>query len=185
MELLIKKIVNTEDRRKDNSDKKELFIKERHPHSAAFYKDQWSFIQDVGVRENIAYQMQYLEFLTHLYNDYQIYLTIESLLCKDIMVAVGGIIEAALFDMIQSVKEKAGLKMEDRTDFTMLLGQAYHEYSLINEDLWHFFHNLRKVRNNLHLKAADFQEHSAYTIEQVNECITKLDDFLSYQKSIR
>src|SRR3989338_4034843 len=131
MELLRKTIINPADRRKDNSDKKELFLKDRHPHTANFYKDQWLFIEDVTVRENIAYQMQYLEFMVHLYNDYQIYLTIESLLCKDIIVTIGGIIEATLFDLIASARKRAGMGEGERTDFTVLLGQAYHEYGLI------------------------------------------------------
>lgn len=177
MELLRKTILDSADRRKDNSDKKELFLKDRHPHTANFYKDEWSFIEDITVRENIAYQMQYLEFLVHLYNDYQIYLTIESLLCKDIIVTVGGIIEAALFDIIASARKKAGLEDAERTDFTVLLGQAYHDYGLIDESMWHYCHELRKVRNLVHLKAADFQEHSAYTIEQANESIEKLEQF--------
>lgn len=177
MELLRKTVKNSEDKRKDNSDKKELFAKERHPHPASFYKDEWAFIEDKGVRENIAYQLQYLEFMIRLYNDYQFYLTTESLLCKDIMVLVGGIVEAALFDLIQSAKHHAGLPMAGRTDFTILLGTAYHEYGFLDENLWHFFHNLRKVRNNVHLTAADFKEHTAYTVEQANECIKKLEEF--------
>ena len=177
MELLRKTVKNSEDKRKDNSDKKELFVKERHPHPASFYKDEWAFIEDKGVRENIAYQLQYLEFMIRLYNDYQFYLTTESLLCKDMMVLVGGIVEAALFDLIQSTKHAAGLPMAERTDFTILLGTAYHEYGFLDEKLWHFFHDLRKVRNNVHLTAADFKEHTAYTIEQANECIKKLEEF--------
>lgn len=176
MELLRKTIVDPADKRKDNSDKKELFMKDRHPHTANFYKDEWSFIEDITVRENIAYQMQYLEFMIYLYNDYQIYLTVESLLCKDIIVTIGGIIEAALFDLIASAKKKVGLEMGDRTDFTVLLGQAYHEYGFLTKDLWHFCHDLRKARNLVHLKAADFQEFSAYTIEQANDCLNKLEE---------
>lgn len=177
MELLRKTVTNPEDKRKDNSDKKELFAKERHPHPASFYKEQWSFIKDATVRENIAYQLQYLEFMTYLYNDYQWYLTTESLLCKDIMVLVGGIVEAALFDLIQSARKTAGLPMMQRTDFTILLGVAYHEYGFLDEGLWKIFHILRKVRNNVHLTAADFKEHTAYTIEQANEYIKKLEEF--------
>jgi hypothetical protein len=177
MELLQKTVVNSEDRRKDNSDKKELFAKERHPHTADFYKKEWSFIQDSAVRDNISYQLQYLEFMIRLYNDYQLYLTTESLLCKDIMVLTGGIIEAALFDLIHSAKQAACLPMIERTDFTVLLGTAFHEYGFLDKDLWHFFHNLRKVRNNVHLTAADFKEHTAYTIEQANEYVNKLEEF--------
>ena len=177
MELLRKTIRDKDDKRNDNSDKKELFTKERHPHPASFYKEEWSFIEDESVRENIAYQMQYLEFMVCLYNDYQIYLTLESLLCKDIIVTVGGVVEAALLSLIQQGREKAGMHEELRTDFTSLLGQGYHEYGLLTEDLWHFFHNLRKTRNNVHLAAADFKEYAGYTIEEANEAIMKLEEF--------
>jgi len=177
MELLRKSIIDSADKRKDNSDKKELFPKDRHPQAANFYKDQWSFVEDITVRENIAYQMQYLEFMVYLYNDYQIYLTIESLLCKDIIVTIGGVIEAAIFDLIASARKKAGMSPGDRTDFTVLLGQAYHDFGFIDKDMWHFCHELRKVRNFVHLKAADFQEHSAYNIEQANDCLRKLEEF--------
>jgi hypothetical protein len=177
MELLRKTITNPADRKLDNADKTMPFAKDRHPHKASTYRDEWSFIQDTTLRENIAYQLQYLEFMIHLYNDYQIYLTIESLLCKDLMVAIAGIVEAALFDIILSARKAKGLSLDNRTDFTALLGQAYHDYGLMDRHLWHFFHDLRKVRNNIHLCAADFREHTAYTVDQVNDSITMLEEF--------
>ncbi len=178
MNLLHKTTAPGENNRKaDNADKKTLFEKEKRPHPAAHHKEQWAFISDVSLRENIAYQMQYLEFSVNLYNEYQIYLTIESLLCKDILTAVGGIVEAALFDIIYTAKTKAGLPMGTRTDFVALLGEAYHSFKLLDRDTWSYFHELRKVRNYVHLKAADFQEHTAYTVEEANEALTMLEQF--------
>ena len=174
---LLQKTTTHEDRRQDNADKKELLPKDQHPHSASFYKDQWAFISDNSLRENIAYQMQYLEFMIALYNNYQTYLTVESLLCKDILSTVGGVVEAAIFDLIQTARTKGGLEMSHRTDFTALLGEAYHDLKLIDSDTWHYFHELRKTRNYVHLKAADFQEHTAYTIAEANGAITKLEAF--------
>ncbi len=164
-------------RKADNADKKQLFPKEKRPNPAAYHKEQWAFISNVSLRENIAYQMQYLEFLVNLYNEYQIYLTVESLLCKDILAAVGGIVEAALFDQIYTAKTKASVPMGTRTDFVALLGEAYHSFQMIDKDMWHYFHELRKVRNYVHLKAADFQEHTAYTVEEANEALTMLEKF--------
>lgn len=175
MKLLQKSLIDLDDKHKDNADKKQLFAKEHHPHPANYHKEQWKFITDVSLRENIAYQLQYLEFMVALYNDYQIYLTIESLLCKDILATVGGIVEAALFDRIQTARLKGGLDMSERTDFTALLGEAYHSLNIIDKDTWHYFHELRKVRNYVHLKAADFREHTAYTINEANEAITQLE----------
>ena len=101
MELLTKSIEHDDHKQDDNSDKKELFSKERHPKKAIEHKEEWSFVESEKVRDNIAYQHQYLEFMIFLYNDYQIYLTVESLLCKNIMVTIASIIESALFDLVE------------------------------------------------------------------------------------
>ncbi|HUC31161.1 MAG TPA: hypothetical protein VMR99_00525 [Candidatus Paceibacterota bacterium] len=177
MELLRKTIVDRNDHRNDNGDKKPLFTKDLHPHIASFHREQWAFIADETIKENIAYQMQYLEFMICLYNEYQIYLTVESLICKDIMVIVAGVIEAALFDLIESARKAMKMSMEDRTDFTTLLGMGYHEYGFLTRDQWHFFHDLRKVRNYVHLKAADFKEYAGYTVDEANSCVRMLDEF--------
>lgn len=176
MELLKKSIIDSADRRKDNSDKRDLF--EGHSlATAARYKEEWAFVPDVLVRENIAYQMQYLEFMVRLYNEYRVYLTLESLLCKDILVTIGGIIEAVLFQLVFESRAKEGRDMGPRSDFTVLLGMAYHELKIIDREMWHFCHELRKTRNRVHLKSADFQEHTAYTVEQANSALTKLEEF--------
>lgn len=177
MDILRKTTADGDDRRKDNAGKKELFPKDKHPHTANYHKEQWRFINDKGLRENVAYQMQYLEFQVALYNEYQIYLTVESLLCKDILSTVASVVEAALFDVLQNAKSKAGMVMGERTDFVALLGEAYHSFKLIDKDTWHYFHELRKVRNYVHLRAADFQEHTAYTVEETNEAIEHLEQF--------
>jgi len=179
MELLRKTVIDSKNHHHDNADKRQLFTKEHHPDTTAFHRKQWLFIENMVVRKNIAYQMQYLEFLIYIYNDYQIYLMIESLLCKDIIVTVSGVVEAALLDLVQSARKKAGMPMEDRTDFIMLLGQAYHEHGLLTKNLWHFFHNLRKIRNEVHLTTADFKEYAGagYSIGQANECIERLEEF--------
>lgn len=67
--------------------------------------------------------------------------------------------------------------MGPRSDFTVLLGMAYHELKIIDREMWHFCHELRKTRNRVHLKSADFQEHTAYTVEQANSALTKLEEF--------
>lgn len=177
MQLLNKTVTDKTDKKKDNADKTALFAKEHHPQLATSHMKEWAFIADESLRENIAYQMQYLEFMIALYNNYQVYLTIESLLCKDILATIGGVVEAALFDMLQTARLKGGLSASTRTDFTALLGEAYHSFKLIDRDTWHYFHELRKVRNFVHLTAADFQEHTAYTIEETNEAITQLEKF--------
>jgi len=163
-----------DDRRSDNKDKKDLLPDELHPQPAAVYKMQWRFIADENLRDNVAYQMQYLEFLVILYNEYRIYLTIESLLCKEILTNVAAIVEAVLTDAIRAARKTGGLPIDNRMDFNAILGAAYHEYKLLDKDAWHYFHELRKVRNFLHLTAADFKEHQAYTVEETNEALRRL-----------
>jgi hypothetical protein len=109
MELLVKNIENKEDPKEDNSDKKPLFEVDRRPRTAVEHKDDWSFIGDTSIRENIAYQMQYLEFQIFLYNDYQIYLTVESLMFKNIMAVIDGVMEGALSHLVGGVYEKRRL----------------------------------------------------------------------------
>jgi hypothetical protein len=69
--------------------------------------------------------------------------------------------------------------MNDRIEFTALLGEAYHGFGLIDREMWHYLHELRKVRNYVHLRAADFQEHMAYTVEETNTAIAYLEKFRS------
>ena len=176
MELLKKTIRDEEDKRKDNSDKKELFEKERHPKSADFYKEEWSCVEDKEARENIAYQMQYLEFLVLLYNDYQIYLTIESLLCKNIMAIIAGIVESSLYCLVNQSYQKADLNSEPTTDFIKLIRDAY-DLELIDKNMKDDFHRLRKIRNLIHLKGIAYQEHDAYTIEETNRYLDTLNKF--------
>lgn len=176
MELLRKTIVDKEDKHEDNADKKLLFEKDRHPRSANSHKDDWSFIKDTRARENIAYQMQYLEFLVHLYNDYQIYLTIESLLCKNIMVIIAGVVESALFNLSNQSFVKGNLELDKTTNPIKLIQDAF-DLGIINKEMKDSFHNLRRIRNLIHLKGIEYQEHDAYTIEEVNNYLEILERF--------
>ena len=180
MELLIKNVENKEDPRQDNSDKPPLFKKERRPRSANEHKDEWSFIEDTAIRENIAYQMQYLEFQVYLYNDYQIYLTVESLMCKNIMATIGGVIESALYGLVSKNMKKGGYLFDDRTPFLRLIDDAC-DMQIIDKDLRDDFHELRKVRNLVHLSSIDYQEYKAYDIKETNTYIKALDRFIIMQ----
>ncbi len=176
MKLLKKTILDSEDRRKDNSDKKELFVKELHPKKANEYKDEWGFIQDKIERENIAYQLQYLEFMTNLYNEYQIYLTIESLLAKNLIITIASIIESALFNLVSQVGRKNNFDINNRLEFLKVIDMAYGA-RLIDMEMRDAFHELRKIRNSLHLTGTTYQEHQAYTVNQVNKYLKVLNKF--------
>jgi len=176
MERLKKQIHNIKERRLDNLDKKELFAKSRHPQSAAFYKDQWSFIKRKSVRENIAYQMQYIEFTVNLYNDYQIYLTIESLLCKQLMVAISGVVEAALLSILSEGYKSIGESSNQDRNFQSLINLAYTN-GLIGDDMKRKLQGLRRVRNAVHISSLEYQEHVAYDPGDVNKYLDLLESF--------
>jgi len=163
-------------RHEDNADKKPLFEKDRHPRPANSHKEDWFFIKDDRARENIAYQMQYLEFLIYLYNDYQIYLTIESLLCKNIMIVIAGVVECALFDLVNQSCEKANLECDITTNPIKLIQEAF-DLGIIDKEMKDKFHNLRRVRNLVHLKGIGYQEYNAYAIDEVNNYLEILEKF--------
>jgi hypothetical protein len=180
MELLTKTINTSGDLRQDNADKKPLFTDGSKPRPASEHKELWAFITDQQIRENIAYQMQYLEFQVRLYNDYQIYLTVESLLCKNIIVTIGGIIEAALYALMTKHADGSGYVFDEKTPYFKRIDEAY-DMQIIDRELKDILHNLRKMRNLVHLNTLDFREYQAYDIEETNEYITALHRFIQYQ----
>ena len=176
MELLNKTISHDEEKRQDNSDKKELFPKNRHPRKASEHREDWKFVQNKKTLENLSYQLQYLEFMVHLYNDYQIYLTIESLMCKNIMVTIAGIVECVLFDLIEQASKNVNFNISERRDFMSLIDMC-HDMQYYDKETKDAFHELRKIRNLVHLTGTQFQEYSEYTIEETNRYLNKLDAF--------
>jgi hypothetical protein len=181
MELL-KKAENTSGNpREDNSDKKKLFSAERRPRTAAEHREDWQFIADESIRENISYQMQYLECQVYLYNDYQMYLTLESLHFKNIMTTLSGVIECALYAMVQQAAEKENHFFDDRTPFLRLIDDAF-DMQIIDKDLKDYFHALRKMRNFVHISSIDFREYEAYEIDETNRYLQAINRFVEHSK---
>lgn len=183
MELLKKTIKKDEgEDGRDNSDKKELLAKGRHPQSAQKYRDEWSFIEYVPAKENISYNMQYLEYMVNLYNDYQMYLTIESLHCKNMLVTIASIMECALYDLLYQLnRKKSNVGFDDREDFSFLIDLGFR-HGLLEGNMKYLLHDLRRVRNFVHITSLEHQEYAAYTVEQVNTHLTLLNNF---QKRIK
>lgn len=126
--------------------------------------------------------MQYLEFQTRLYNDYQLYLTLESLHLKNMMGTIAGIVEAALYGLVRQASERAGYVFDERRNFLDLINDAY-DMQLIDRDLQDDFHALRKDRNLVHFRTLNYQEYSAYTHEEVNAHLAALNDFVTMQNT--
>jgi hypothetical protein len=177
MEILRKNFKAKTEEERDNSDKKELLGKSRHPQSAKKYREEWSFIEYIPARENISYNMQYLEYMVNLYNDYQMYLTIESLHCKNMLVTITSIIECALYDLLYQLGESnMEINLKEREDFLNLIDLSFR-YGILDGNMKNLLHRLRKVRNFVHISSLEYQEYTAYTIEQVNEYLIFLDNF--------
>ncbi len=183
MELLKKKVSFDEEKKQDNSDKKILLPKDRHPQSANHYKAEWSFIEYLPARENIAYHLQYLEYMAHLYNDYQMYLTIESLHCKNMLITIAGVMESALYDLLfQLSSKKSNVSFEENENFIYLIDSGFR-HGLLDGSMKNALHNLRKVRNFVHITSLEHKEYEAYTVEQVNEYLVLLENFQKRIKS--
>lgn len=176
MDRLRKEIHSKSERKLDNVNKKELFEKGRHPQSANYYKDEWSFIKKKAARENIAYQLQYLEFMVNLYNDYQFYLTIESLLCKNLMVSISSVIESALTSVLEPEYGQITAGTNQDLNFKSMIELAYTK-ELINRNMKYKLQGLRRIRNSIHLSSVEYQEHTAYEPEDVNRYLDLLDSF--------
>ena len=177
MELL-KKTINIDDEsRRDNFDKKELLTKERHPQSAQKYREEWFFIEYIPARENISYNMQYLEYMVNLYNDYQMYLTVESLHCKNMLITMASIMECALYDLLfQLSRKKTDIRLNDREDFISLIDLSFR-HGLLDGNMKYLLHDLRKVRNFVHITSLENKELEAYKVDQVNSNLALLDNF--------
>ena len=183
MELLNKQKNISGNPRDDNANKQQLFEEGRRPGTAAEHREQWSFIEDEGIRENISYQMQYLEFQVHLYNDYRMYLTLESLHFKNIMTVIGGIVESALNALLKQEADKSGYLFDDRMPFLKMIDSAY-DLEIIDREQKDYFHALRKMRNLVHLSSIDYKEYSAYDIEETNRYIESLNRFIKHNGKI-
>lgn len=180
MQLLRKSPNNTDNPRQDNADKDALFPPELRPKPAAEHREAWNVIEDEGLRENISYQMQYLEFQVQLYNNYQLYLTLESLHLKNMMATIAGIVEAALYALVRQASNTAGYTFDERRNFLDLIDDAY-DMEVIDKDLRDDFHLLRKDRNLVHFRTLDYREYNSYTVEEVNEHLEALNAFISKQ----
>ncbi len=180
MQLLQKSENTSNDPRQDNADKKPLFDEDQRLQSAAAHREVWNCIDDVGLRENISYQMQYLEFQVQLYNSYQMYLTLESLHLKNMMGTISGIVEAVLYALVRQGSQAAGWTFDERRTFLQLIDDA-RDMQIIDRELVDIFHDLRKDRNLVHFRTLEYREYSAYTVDEVNEYLQALDRFISLQ----
>lgn len=174
MELLLK-TTNESDPRISDKAKKELFPKDRHPQTANHYKDEWFFIDDKILQENIAYEMQYIEFLVKLYNDYNIYLTTESLLSKTIIMHIGSVVEAVIINVMRQWASKANMNI-DRKTFDELVEMA-NDAGMLNGPMAYTFHDLRHFRNAIHLEGIPDREYLKYEPDKANEFLIALENF--------
>lgn len=153
---------------------------------AGDWREEWEFIDDDDnddddvLRRNISYHLQYLDFLIRLYNHFYIYATIESLLCKNILVNTNSIIEASL----EYTVKKASNNPEsiERIKYLDLINIATTEYQIISSDMANLLHWLRKQRNLQHFQSGENRELDNYSIDDANKAIKLLE---SYRKQLK
>ena len=153
---------------------------------AGGWREEWEFIDDDDnddddvLRRNISYHLQYLDFLIRLYNHFHIYATIESLLCKNILVNTNSIIEASL----EYTVKKASNNPEsiERIKYLDLINIAAREYQIISSDMANLLHWLRKQRNLQHFQSGENRELDNYSIDDANKAIKLLE---SYRKQLK
>jgi hypothetical protein len=126
--------------------------------------------------------MQYLEYQVHLYNDYQMYLTLESLHFKNIMTTLGGVVECALYALVSQAADEGGYMFDERTPFIRLIDDAF-DIKIIDRELKDYFHALRKMRNFVHISSLDFREYAAYDIDETNRYLDALNRFIATQQA--
>lgn len=180
MELLNKKEKRNTDELLDSSvtsDRLPLFPKGVRIDSAQTHRSHWDGINDQRLRENISYQMQYLEFQVKLYNTYEMYLTLESLHLKNIRATVSNIIEASLYNLVDQAWQVANYEADEGISFFDLIDEAY-DMKLIDEALRGELHQLRKHRNKIHFRSLEYKEYSAYEVDEINQSIKTLNLFI-------
>lgn len=175
MDLLIKKIVDRDNPRNDNSDKLPVLDKADHPRTANSYKDEWAFIEEEKLRQNIAYAMQWLEWQTKLYNRYQMYLTIEAHHLKGMILTIASVMEAATKYMVDTWSRKSGTRGSYNT-FGELIGFAV-DSKIITPVISKTINELRRVRNNVHLYGIIEREYELYKVDRVNDYLRALENF--------
>ena len=92
------------------------------------------------------------------------------------MVTIASVVECALYDLIDQASKKANFDVGERRDFLSLIRLA-HEMNYIDTDTKNAFHELRKIRNLVHMTETEFQEYKAYSVDEANYYIRALDTF--------
>lgn len=96
------------------------------------------------------------------------------------MTTLGGIIECALYALVQQGAGKGGYQFDERTPFIRLIDDAY-DMNIIDRDTKDHFHTLRKMRNLVHISSLDYREYEAYDIDQTNRYLKFLNRFIASQ----
>lgn len=148
-----------------------------HLDFASNHRDDGEFIEDEMLIRNISYHLQYLDFLIQMYNSYSITLTIESLICKNIIIEINLLIEAVLSFSVRYAEDiKKIPHSKDKISYSELIGKAYHEHQIISKDLWHTLHEFRKQGNYRHIQSEEVWELDKYKIENANDAIDILEE---------
>lgn len=113
---------------------------------------------------NLAYQVQYIDFLAKVWNSYRLYGSISSLFLKDYTVQVATAIENLLYIGVNQIHAQAGLGLA-RDKFESLIKLAT-KYLILDSKQRGEVNRLRERRNILHPKKQFELDIKVFTIEQ-------------------
>jgi hypothetical protein len=203
---------------RDNADRQELFLKPRHPHRIHgteaedklgiwSYAEGWKFIKDKDENKfsEVVYRMQFIEWCTYLYNDYQVYLVIETCLLKTMIMYLWSVAQIIL---LQNIREYAKYRdpiwiinretgetidfrtAEDRTFEDWILISAAKKYEIFNgynknykpEEIQSILWDLKITRDEVHINGIKVVK----DIRTNNhELVKKVNDFIGVIETLR
>lgn len=170
--------------KKDN-DKREKLNFQLQLTSTYTWQLEWSFIKDTLLKKNISYHLQYIEFLILLFNNYKVYLAMESLVSKDIIIHINSIIEASLYytvyfasGRINNTKDQDEyyklVNQQGKEEYHKLINQACNEFKIISHSMVDLLHWIRKQRNLQHIQGENNRELDKYNFLDANKAIELL-----------
>jgi hypothetical protein len=112
---------------------------------SAFFHNEIQLIDDISVRRNVAYNLQYVEYLEQTLRELSLSDVLEGQTIKSHVIVSVSVVECLLFHLNRAAggKESDLFNIIDRISNLRLLGQAQKRY----EDLGRF----RKLRNKIHI----------------------------------
>jgi hypothetical protein len=125
-------------------------------------------------KRNIAYQIQHLNFMRELYQNYKIYGATKGIFIQQVIILLHSMIEAILF----LVLSENGSKLEKNISFQGLISRGKNiKPPILTKTLHKNLLKINKKRNLLHPERHKELHIKNFTLELLNEFISYYNDF--------